>query len=177
MTKKQLEHYLKGGKFTAIYAPVKTDDLSGDNLDVIGRSITVHQNMLITPIMKGEYGQDWEGQFRFNSVYIDGWFPEEDVVSLNIIHEYIEHREELPVHWYRMEYTDRKSIRANFGKGYEDRQRVVITRQYWEECHEYVTGKLHQPGHMPDYIDYCCWEGQLPVEWTRIFVNDKTLTQ
>ncbi|MDB4286385.1 hypothetical protein N9933_03705, partial [bacterium] len=75
MTKKQFDHYLKGGIFIGRYQPKNEHTLIGSNPSAIGVTITYYQNRLISPIQEDR--QD-RGQFRFNSPDIDGWFPEQD---------------------------------------------------------------------------------------------------
>lgn len=140
MTREQTIHYLKGGKFKAIYSPVLTDT---KDYHKKGHTITVWQNCLNTPIGENEYQQNWVGQYRFNSDEIYGWFPEEDIKILEMVDEFIGYVESTIKYCYRLTYTDEKQILPNFGKG-EFVLPLIVYREYNDEDDDYVR-KLSSP--------------------------------
>jgi hypothetical protein len=140
MTKEQTIHYLKGGKFTAVYTPVLTDT---KDYHKKGRTITVWQNCLNTPIGEGEYSQNWGGQYRFNSDEIYGWFPEEDIKILEIVDEFIPYPEKITKYCYRLTYTEKSQILPNFGIGNFSLP-LIVYREYDDESDEYIK-KLSSP--------------------------------
>jgi len=141
MTPEQRKHYFKGGKFIAIYGPVKLD-IAWESKMMIGKKIEVYQNCLNTPMENG--------QFRFNSPAIYGWFPEEDIKDLEIIDEFIDFPEPTTQYCYRMTLTDPVAIFKNFGKGNWGKK-VITTREYNTDQDDYVLNKLLDP--MPDTIE------------------------
>lgn len=141
MTKEQLIHYLKGGIFTGTWMPKRSDTADYHKK---GTEIRLWQNMLITPIAPEEYeGTNWEGQYRFSSDSIYGWFPEEDVENLQIVDEYIEFPESTTQHCYRLTYTEEKQLLPNFGKG-NFKLPMVVYREYNTNMDDYVK-KLSKP--------------------------------
>jgi len=141
MTPEQRNHYFKGGKFTATYDPQKLD-IAWESKMIIGKKIEVYQNCLNTPMENG--------QLRFNSPSIYGWFPEEDIKDLVIINEFIDFPEPTTKYCYRITFTDRNAITKNFGKGNWGKK-VVTTREYNTDHDNYVLNELLDP--MPDTIE------------------------
>lgn len=121
MNKEQFEHYIKGGMFKGIYNPKITFDLSQRNLILMREEIQLSQNLQICPIQDGEYRSSssgksrYVGQFRFNSDQIDGMFPEEDIENLEIINEFVDNVEPLPVHMFKLVFDSREVIMEVFG--------------------------------------------------------------
>ena len=145
MNKEHKIHYLNGGKFLAIYNPVKTTDIKDDSKLMIGKEIVVYQNCLNAPIQEDEYGSDWKNQYRFNSYSIHGWFPEEDITILSTLNEYVDFPESTLKYMYRMTYVGSEQIFGNFGKGYENRDELVVYRDYSSEVDSYVVNELSSP--------------------------------
>ena len=85
MNKKQLKHYLKGGKFSAIYRPKVIIDIDSNSKGQIGNEIIVWQNIIVSPIITPA---KFRGQHAFNADEIDGWFPEEDIKKFFAIGEF-----------------------------------------------------------------------------------------
>ncbi len=143
MTRDQIKHYLLGGKFEAIYNPPSLD-ISSENKRLIGSTIEVYQNCLNTPVQHGEYDGRWEGQYRFTSPSIGGWFPEEDIQDLKIIDEFLDEEfiEPSKQYCYKLTYTEEKQVRSNFGKGFK--APIIVCREYSTEKDEYVL-KLSNP--------------------------------
>lgn len=159
MTNKQLQHYLKGGCFTATYTPKITHDLVGDNDWMIGSKITVYQNMIVSPLTSPE---KYAGQHAFNSGSIYGWFPEEDISDLEIIDEFIDNPEPLPVYMYKLVFTDQNKLFPNFGKG-DWKVPMVVGREFITDSDEYIM-KLSKP--QADEIWKCVWTGESDeVHW------------
>lgn len=134
MDKAQKLHYLKGGKFKAIYNPA-TLDISEESKNKIGKLIQVYQNCLNTPLPNG--------QFRFNSPSIHGYFPEEDIEIVDTLNEFIDFPEPTTKYCYRFTYTNPKTIFSNFGKG-NFPSPLIVFREYNFESDEYVL-KLSNP--------------------------------
>ena len=56
MNKKQLQHFLKNGLFTAIYRPLRTNDFLDEGLsNYVNKRITIHRNYDVCPTPGGEF--------------------------------------------------------------------------------------------------------------------------
>ena len=165
MTEEQFNHYIKGGKFTAVYNPPKTSDLSQDNLARIGRSCVVYQNMIISPLQSPE---SHKGQHAFDADIISGWCPEEDFENLTILDEFREHFEPTPQYLFRLDYTNPDSIKVNFGTNSGLQVPCSVYREYGTDNENYVL-KLSDP--QADEIFKYVWKGeyQEKIEWVSIF--------
>jgi len=163
MTKEQFEHYLKGGVFTAIYAP-KSLDIDQASKHFIGHPILVHQNMINNPLQSPEI---YKGQHAFNSNVIGGWFPEEDILGLEIVNDFIDQVAPLPVYMYRLIYEERNQIMENFGKIIADLP-FIVTREYGSDMDSYVK-KLSNP--QATLIEKCIWRGEYneKLNWSVIY--------
>ena len=140
MTKEEKKHYYLGGKFKATYKPILSDTR---DFHKSGMSIIVHQNCLITPIGEDEYNRDWAGQLRFNSKDIYGWFPEEDIIDLKIINDFIEYPEQTKRWNYKLTYTEQSQVFGNFGKG-NFIAPMSVYRDYTSQMDDYLL-KLSKP--------------------------------
>ena len=165
MTEEQFNHYIKGGKFTAVYNPPKTSDLSPVNLAKVGMSCIVWQNMIVSPLQEPER---YVGQHAFNTDIIFGWCPEEDFKDLVILEEFIDSPESLPQYIFRLDYTDPNSVEGNFGKTSGLKVPFSVCRDYGTDNESYVL-KLSDP--QADEIFKYVWKGkyQEKIEWVSIF--------
>ena len=163
MTKKQLIHYLKGGKFTAIYNPTKLD-ISFQSKQMIGKEIIVYQNMIVSPII---HISEYEGQHAFNSENIYGWFPEEDIKIINIIDDFIA-PESLPKYMYKLHYTKENKIEGNFGKNQSLKVPFFVGIEYSWEMDGYVLS-LSNP--QACKIEKAVWNGEKykNIKWITIY--------
>lgn len=163
MNKKELEHYLKGGKFTCIYNP-KMMDIDTNSKSFIGKTITVWQNIVVNPII--EY-KEFVGQHAFNTDEIHGWFPEEDIKDLTIIDEFIDNPELLPKYMYRLYYSTKEQLEGNFGTGYDIELPYVSGREYDYDEDEYVKN-LSNPA--ADKIEKAIWNGEAyeDIKWEEL---------
>jgi hypothetical protein len=163
MTKKQIKHYLKGGKFNAIYNPTKLNIAVESRLQ-IGNIIVVHQNMIITPILSIK---EYEGQHAFNCDSIAGWFPEEDIKHLEIIDEFIDTPEKLPHYMYKLHYSTKEQLTGNFGNAGMDLSLPYTTgREYSNEMDSYIK-MLSTPA--ADKIEKAIYTGETEeVTWETI---------
>ena len=136
MTPAQRKHYLKGGKFLAKYRPKKTHDLLGSNIKNENGIVIVHQNVLVVPLSNGQY--------RFSCDEIIGWIPEEDLIELDPIMQYIEYPHPTIQYCYRMTYDNSDAIFQNFGKAFENYNHLVVFREYSDDNDNYIM-KLSKP--------------------------------
>ena len=164
MTVEQLQHYLKGGKFKAIYNPLKKETLVDPKTDLFNKEIICYQNYINTPILTN--GNGWMGQFRFNSKSIYGWFPEEDITITEILNKFIDTPEPLPQYLYRFYYDKEEQLLPNFGNG-NWKLPLIIGREYSIENDNYVF-KLSNP--QASKIEKAVWNGELleNVQWETI---------
>ena len=171
MTKEQIKHYLKGGKFTAVFKPVMLD-LSEENKEQIGKQVECHQNVEVSPVREEEYSPDvWVGQHRFDTDLITGYVLEEDLSELTIVNEFIDTPEMLPVHQYNMIFTTREQLVANFGNDVKDTPLPYIAvRNYGRNMDEYII-KLCKPA--PTRIDKRLWNYQEVSKWEVLLGGDE----
>ena len=165
MTKEQIQHYLKGGKFLAIYDPPKKSDLSSANLMHVHTSILIYQNVIHSPIISIK---EYEGQHAFNSDVISGWFPEQDVKELIIQDDFIDNPEPLPAYMFKLHYTTREQVVGNFGNAGEDMSLPFSTgREYSHDAESYVL-KLSDP--KATKVEKAIYTGETETpEWKTIF--------
>lgn len=163
MDKNQLEHYLKGGMFSGIFNPKVLDIIEKDKKQ-IGKTMVFYQNVLISPILQ----TDRIGQFRFNSIELFGWVPEEDIENLTIIDKYKEHVEKLPVYIYALKYTDETKLLPNFGNNHNLKVPCIVYRECSVESDDYIQS-LSKP--QADEILKAIWNGEEveKIKWTKIF--------
>ncbi len=172
LTKEQFEHYIKGGKFEAVYNPIVTDDLSEDNNCMIGDTIVVFQNMIISPLMETNYFN----QHAFNSDDIYGWIPEEDITIIKIFDEYIDNVEPLPQWMYKIIYTDQSKITPNFGEHSKiiatKEHPFVVLRQFPSDFDDYIL-RLSNP--QADSIEKYIWQGKYneEIKWKSILEHNE----
>lgn len=140
LTIEQISHYLKGGMFKATYNPPHLD-IGDNNKLVIGTTITVHQNMINSPL---QTPIEYKDQHAFNSDSIGGWFPEEDIENIIILDDFIENVQVLPAYIYRLHYTKESQIEPNFGKNTGIKLPFVTSREYIREMDDYIL-KLSTP--------------------------------
>jgi hypothetical protein len=152
LTKEQLQHYLKGGLFKAIYQPTRVNNLNQDAIRTIGSTIEVYQNCDISPIV----GSRYDGQHRFNTEFIYGWIPKEDIQIIELIDEFVENPESLPLYMFRMTYRNPDTIIKNFGKG-NWLPSLVVGRSYKTDMTDYVLKTLSDPP--ADIVEKCIWDG------------------
>lgn len=169
MTQEQFEHYIKGGKFKAIYKPRKKD-ISKASKAMRGKETVAYQNMLICPIQDDQ----WNGQHCFNSTSIHGWFPSEDIEILEILNEVIPNVEPLPQYMYRLYYFNQQSIIANFGKQTTLISPFRAARNFNREMDDYIL-KLSTP--QADRIEKAVWKGRFEeeIKWKTIHENVKVI--
>ncbi len=151
MDKEKLKHYLKGGKFIAIYNP-KSMDISWKSQFFISQKVIIYQNIIISPIITP---LRYSGQHAFNCDSIYGWSPEEDFDDIEIIDVFIESPNRLPQYMYKLSYFKQEKIEPNFGKGYQCP--LIVGREYDQEMDDYVM-KISNP--QACKIEKFVWEGE-----------------
>ena len=165
MTEKQFNHYIKGGMFNATYNPKVTSDIDASSKLKIGKKIVVYQNTQIAPLQ--EYPQ-YRGQHAFSSREIFGWFPEEDIEDLEIIDEFIEFPEPLPVYMYALTFLKQEKIEPNYGKGTGIEVPYTSYREYSTKQDSHV---LHLTNPVADKIEKYVWQGKYgeKIKWKTIY--------
>jgi len=182
-----MKHYFSDGLFSAIYSPRVIDDLSLHNKLQIGNRLIVKANVVKSPIIATKY----QGQYRFNSSSIRGWFPEEDISELQIIKHgngiprkqtdgFCSHKGDLEIKdvskefLYRMYYTTQEQIDENFGIS-SYKPLFVVGREYTFENDDYVKSISKPPA---TYCEKAVWSGEKYSEivWKKLY-GDKSLTE
>lgn len=161
LTEEQLKHYLKGGKFKAIYNPKHTDDISARSMGYIGKVMDVWQGPMICPLQI----IGWEGQHSFESSEIVGWFPEEDVNILETINSRIT-PQKLPQYIYELLYTTPEQIKFNFGNG-KIKPPIKVYREYDHENDAFI---MHLSDPQATEIKRAKYDGKSEkLKWETIF--------
>jgi len=172
MTKEQLDHYMKGGYFTAIYTPIVIDDLSHNNLSMTSKEIDVYQNVLNYPTPNQAYPQ----QFAFNSDDIYGWFPEQDIKIVRIQNRYLDFPESTKRYMYKIYYHNHDSILKNFGIGYENTKLpLIVTRAYTTESDEYILQLSKPPAELIRKGIWNYEKSELEIIWEDFAKDGKVL--
>lgn len=164
MTKEQIEHYKKGGVFTATFNP-ESKDLSSRSLMSLGKTIRVWPNIIGCPVVQVS---EFEGDFPFNSRSVDGWIPERDLQDLTIIDEFSGFAYGDGHHLYKLHYLTQDKIDANFGKT-SLTPPIVIGREYDSDMDEYVINRLSDP--KADKVERAIWSGEQysELKWITIY--------
>lgn len=141
MNRNEILHYLKGGKFTAIYNP-KVDDISDKHKQLSGRKAIIHQNCLNSPIFDDKY----KGQYRF-WIDLDNkrfWHPEEDFDDITIIDEFISRPGKTKKFFYKLVYLDETKLLPNFGKN-NFKVPLEVFRDFDTERDDYILNHISNP--------------------------------
>ena len=163
MNKEQKEHYLKGGRFKAIYNP-KSLDISNESKQYIGKSVIIEQNIIITPLITPE---KFAGQHAFNCSDIYGWSPEEDFDNIEIIDDYKDNIESLPQYMYKLHYLKQEKLEPNFGKG-NWKIPMIVGREYGHNADNYIMS-LSKP--QACKIEKAVWNGEdyKDIKWKTLY--------
>ena len=162
LSAEQIAHYLKGGKFRAIYKPTKLDISSNSKMQ-IGKELIIYQNMMVVPIV---ISTPYLNQHAFDTSEIYGWSPEEDFEILEMLDDYIPNPQMLPHYMYKLHYTRKEQLKPNFGKG-SWKAPMMIGRDYAVVMDNYVLG-LSNP--QATKIEKAVYTGETEdVEWKVIY--------
>ena len=138
MNGEMLDHYLKGGYFTAIFQPEVESDLTDGVDKYIGRNVVVFRNMEVLPILGGKY----KGNRRLS---IEGAFtsniPECDFVNMKIIDKFLPKNSTIYEckHIYKIVVRRRGSAKKCFGnEGDSIKLPVICYRDYCKSNRRFV---------------------------------------
>lgn len=175
MDREQLQHYLKGGKFKAIYSPKVIDNLGKSNVELIGETCKFWQNTNVSPISGDPI---YMGQHAFNSNRVWGWSPEEDLMDLVIIDEYITKPEVLPRFIYRLTYSTMDEIMRSWPHSKTLKAPLVFGREYsavgtLSEHAEETFSRVLSGNQKPTRLEGAIWNGEPynEIKWEEVCID------
>lgn len=167
----QLEHFLSGKAFSAVFSPTVREDLKGNWLQFVDKPVTIVRNMVSCPVFfEGRY----HGQHRFTIVNgPEGWGPEEDFTGLKMLDQEYEDPDFDPWYIYRITYTDINVARKAMADSIQpDQMPLIVVREYQQERDDYVMEVLGKP--KPALIEKMTWkkEWRRSINWSVLYERD-----
>lgn len=138
LTEEQIEHFKKGGVFSATFKPTK-DDIKGSLRTRIGKRVSIYCNHETVPCLDV---LEYLGQYKFfiEGYEEDGWCPECDFIDIEPQASFMDVHIWNCDHQYLMAILDKDELERATGKGTAEKFGVpfIIGRVYSSKAHDMV---------------------------------------
>ena len=153
LSEEQIKHFKKKGKFSAVYKPYTTRDLSESLRYLEGKNVTIYCNYETVPCIDAP---KFFGQYKFfiEGKESSGWCPEMEFEDIKIIDEIADANTWDCDHNYVMIINNRTVAKKELGNyGKTCNLPLIIGRVYGSKQHEYFKSLAKAEMYMYKYKD------------------------